>query len=257
MFRRISVKALASATAVRCYTPPADLAKLYDSNFDKEAFPTNIVPSDSVLFAKFLYKAAEPKKNFDAILKDFNTIAAAVPNLPVFWERTCRVEELKEFKGLSAPTVFTLQWMQSNGMLDLLPDVAEVYEAYVNAQTKRVSVKIYVAPGKAGDKTVVDAAKKAAEEAVKANKEFAGLTPNYKILVDRTIVDGFSLDVQGVFINKARWAASATATGATAETDFTTPPRRQPEETVFGGQYSDRSASQVPRLPCPLRRRGG
>ncbi|KAK7202314.1 ATP synthase delta (OSCP) subunit [Novymonas esmeraldas] len=224
MFRRLSV-CVPAVAAARFYTPSEELKKLYASDFERAQFPANIVPSDSVTFAKFLYKAAEPKSSFDAILKDFQTIAAAVPKLPVFWERTVVVGEVKEFKSLSAPTTFTLEWMQSNGMLDLLPDVAEVYETYVNAKTKRVAAKIYVAPGKEQDRALVDKAKKVAEQVLKENKELAGYTLVPKVLVDRAIVDGFALDVQGTFVNEA--VGRQKETQAAGEADYTTipPPR--------------------------------
>lgn len=223
MFRRIADHGSAAvATAIRCYTPSEQLKKLYASDFDKAEFPTNIVPSDSVLFAKFLYKAAESNNNFESISKDLSTIAAAVPQLPVFWERTCRVAEIKEFKGLSEPTTFTLEWMQSNGMLDLLPDVAEVYEAYANAKMKRVVAKVYVASGKTGDRATIDQAKQVAEKAAKESKELAGLKVTYKVVVDRAIVSGFAVDMQGIFLNHAVGRQSEAR--AVDETDFTAIP---------------------------------
>lgn len=48
--------------------------------------------------------------------------------------------------------------MESNGMLDLLPDVAQVYETYVNAQLKRAMAKIYVAPDAVDDDETINAA---------------------------------------------------------------------------------------------------
>ncbi|CBZ26538.1 conserved hypothetical protein [Leishmania mexicana MHOM/GT/2001/U1103] len=224
MFRRLSV-CVPFVTTARFYTPSEELKKLYASDFERAQFPVNIVPSDSVTFAKFLYKAVEPKGNFDAILKDFQTIAAAIPKLPVFWQRTVVVSEVKEFKSLSAPTTFTLEWMQSNGMLDLLPDVAEVYETYVNAKTKRVTAKIYVAPGKEQDRALVEKAKGVAEQVVKDNKQFVGYTLVPKVMVDRSIVEGFAVDVQGSYVNEA--VGREKEMQASGEVDYTTipPPR--------------------------------
>lgn len=48
--------------------------------------------------------------------------------------------------------------MESNGMLDLLPDVAQVYETYVNAQLKRAMAKIYVAPDAINNKETINEA---------------------------------------------------------------------------------------------------
>lgn len=230
MLRRFTVKLpVLAVAAARFYTPSEGLKKLYASDFDKAEFPASIVPSDSVLFAKFLYKAAEPQNSFDAILKDFQTIATAVPSLPVFWERTCRVDDIKEFKGLSEPTTFTLEWMQSNGMLDLLPEVAEAFETYANAKLKRAMVKIYVGPGKTGDTATIDKAKKIADELVKSNASFAGFQVSYKVLVDRSIVEGFAVDLQGNYVNEAKGRQVQTAT---AEVDYTAVPvQRLPRTT--------------------------
>lgn len=220
MFRRLAVNQAVVAAAARFYTPPADLQKLYASDFDKQKFPVNIVPSDSVLFAQFLFKAAEPKGNFDVIVKDLAAIAAAVPKLPVFWERTCNVHEVKEFKSLSAPVIFTLAWMQNNGMLELLPDVAQVYEAYANAQLKRVAAKVYVAPGEEGNAKNIEAARKVADEVIKGNPALKGFTLTTKVIVDRSIVSGFAVDVQGTFINHAE--GRVIQTHVADESDYTT-----------------------------------
>ncbi|KAG5464532.1 hypothetical protein LSCM1_00722 [Leishmania martiniquensis] len=229
MFRRLCV-CVPSFAAARFYTPSEELKKLYASDFERAEFPVHIVPSDAVTFAKFLYKAAEPKSSFDAILKDFQTITAAVPKLPVFWERTIVVSEVKEFKSLSAPTTFTLEWMQSNGMLDLLPDVAEVYQTYVNAKMKRVTAKIYVGPDKEQDRALVDRAKRVAEQVVQEMKELAGYTLVPKVIVDRSIVEGFAVDVQGRYVNEALGRLKETQ--ASGEADYTNiPPPRLPNTT--------------------------
>ncbi|KAG8346759.1 putative ATP synthase delta (OSCP) subunit [Trypanosoma vivax] len=199
MFRRVSISALAAA-AVRFYTPSEGLKKLYASDFEKAKFPLNVVPSDSVLFAKFLYKAAEEKGNFDIILKDFEKIASASSKLPIFWERTAVIENMAEFKQLSEPTFFTLVWMQNNGMLDLIKDVAEVYETYVNAQQKKAVARIFVAPGCEGCPAE---AKQVAEELHKGMKELSGYTLALKTVVDRTIVKGFAVELAGQYVNRA------------------------------------------------------
>ncbi|KAF5226301.1 hypothetical protein ECC02_000424 [Trypanosoma cruzi] len=227
MFRRLSTSALAAA-AVRFYTPSESLKKLYTSDFDKTEFPLSIVPSDSVLFAKFLYKAAEPNNSFDAILKDFQTIAAASSSLPIFWERTAVVEDVAEFKKLSEPMFFTLVWMQKNGMLDLIPEVSEIYETYVNAKMKRIVAKIYVAPGKEGD---VGEAKRVAQELHKEAKELAGHTLVFKTVVDRSIVTGFAVELAGQYVNRAEGHKSHAP--AADEADYTTIPAPRLPKTVW------------------------
>lgn len=209
-----------SAAYLRYYTPSEELKKLYTSDFDKSGFPCDMVPSDSVLFAKFLYKAADSKKSYDVVLGDFKKIAAAVPKLPVFWERTCKIDEIKEFKELSEPVLFTLQWMQSNGMLDQLVDVAEVYETYVNAKLNRVNVKIYVGEDRSAE--TLNRAKMVADGLIRSNKALDGFAPVYKVTVDRSITEGFLLDVQGMFHNEAKGAQVAAA--AAGEADYLTIP---------------------------------
>lgn len=229
MFRRIAVNLPAlAASCGRFYTPSEEMKKLYASDFDKASFPCNIVPSDSVLFAKFLYQAGEAKNAHDAIAKDFQSIVSAIPSLPVFWERTASIDDIQQFRNLSEPTTFTLQWMKANGMLDLLADVAEVYETYFNAKMKRVVAKIYVGPGKTEEKSTIEKAQKVADEIAKEHKEFSGFKVVYKVIVDRTIVDGFAVDLQGVYVNEA--TGRKTAARAADEADYTTiPPPHVPK----------------------------
>ncbi|ESL06441.1 hypothetical protein TRSC58_05886 [Trypanosoma rangeli SC58] len=226
MFRRFSASALAVAAA-RFYTPSEGLKKLYTSDFDTAAFPLNIVPGDSVLFAKFLYKAAEPTGNFDVILKDFQTIATASSKFPIFWERTTIIEDVAEFKNLSEPTFFTLVWMQNNGMLDLIPEVAEVFETYVNAKQNKAVAKIYVAPGKESD---VAEAKRVAQELHKEAKELAGHTLVFKTVVDRSIVTGFAVELAGQYVNRAEGHKQHTTVD---EADYTTVPPPRLSKTVW------------------------
>lgn len=186
----------------RYYTPSERLKELYMSDFDKSQFPCDLVLSDAVLFAKFLYKAAESDNSmFDIILGDFRTIALSGPKLPVFWERTCKVSEIPEFSGLSEPVVFTLEWMQDNGMLDQLGDVADAFETYVNAKLNRVAVKIYT--GADCSEKTLERAKEVAKELIRSKEDLNGFEPVYKVLLDSSVVDGFLLDIQGIFHNEA------------------------------------------------------
>lgn len=230
MLRRVTASLTTVATAaiaVRFYTPSASLKKLYSSEFDKEQYPASIVPSDSVLFAKFLYKAAEQNNSFEAVLNDFRTIAAAVPTLPVFWERTAKIESVKEFAKLSEPTMFTMLWMQSNGMLDMLADVAEIYETYVNAKLKRAVAKIYVAPGKSEDTATVERARAVAQQLLKDNKTLAGYTLMFKVIVDRSFVDGFAVDLNGSYVSEAV-GRQAEVRGSDEANYINVPPLRVP-----------------------------
>ncbi|KEG14276.1 hypothetical protein DQ04_00541080 [Trypanosoma grayi] len=227
MFRRISASTL-SVTAARFYTPSEELKKLYDSDFDKSRFPLNIVPSDSVLFAKFLYKAAEQKGNFDAILKDFQTVAAASVKLPIFWERTAIIDNIAEFKQVSEPMFFTLVWMQTNGMLDLIPDVAEVYETYVNAKQKKAVAKIYVAPGKESE---VSEARQVAQQLHKGLKELADHSLTFKTVVDRSIVTGFAVELAGQYVNRAE--GQKRQVSGSDEADYTNIPAPKHVKTVW------------------------
>nr|CCC93917.1 conserved hypothetical protein [Trypanosoma congolense IL3000] len=227
MFRRISSSSIAVAVA-RFYTPPEGLKKLYASAFENAEYPLNIVPSDSVLFAKFLYKAAEEKDNFDTILSDFQKIAVASAKLPVFWERTAVIEKIPEFKQLSDPTFFTLVWMQNNGMLDLIQEVAEVYETYVNARQKKAVAKVFVP---LGGENNVEEAKRVAEEVHKGLKELAGHTLVLKTVVDRTIVKGFAVELAGHYVNRAEGHKKQVS--LSDEVDYTNIPTPKPQRTLW------------------------
>lgn len=231
MLRRITLSSgLRAATAVRCYTPPEDLKKLYGSKFEDGAFPLNIVPGDSTMFAKFLYKSAEPKSAFDVILKDFDAIATASTKLPVFWERTANIESMPEFKSLSPATTFTLVWMENNGMLDLIPSVRDAFETYVNAQRKKAVVKIFVADAK--DTKAVSEAKKVAEELHKSTKDLNGFTLEFKTLVDNTFVSGFAVELAGQFVNQAK-GVETNAAKSSDDVDYTNVPAPKISKTVW------------------------
>lgn len=239
MFRRIFTPVVARSLSLgatarlpvarRWYTPSEELTQLYTSNFETSSFPCDMVPSDAVLFAKFLYKAAEKSEAYDTLLGDFRKIAAVIPSLPVFWERTCKIDDISEFNNLSEPVVFTLQWMQSNGMLDQLADVAEVYETYVNAKMKRVTVKIYVGEDRSPE--ALDRAKDVADTLIQSNTHLQGFSPVYKIIVDRSIVKGFSLDVQGMYHNEAE--GKQVDTGVAGEADYLFLPTPQLPKTTW------------------------
>jgi len=227
MFRRVGLVATRVAGA-RFYSPPEDLKKLYSSDFEAAAFPVGIVPSDSTLFAKFLYKAAEPKNAYDAILKDFETISAASTKLPVFWERTAVIDGMAEFKNLSAPTYFTLVWMQNNGMLELIPSVREAFETYVNAQRKKAVAKIYVNDAK----DVSAEAKKVATELHKSIAELNGFSLELKTVIDKSIVSGFAVEIAGRYVNQAK-GAEASAKVASDDVDYTNVPVPKVSKTVW------------------------
>lgn len=229
MFRRAGV-VVSRVAGARLFTPSEDLKKLYASDFDSQTFPINIVPSDSTLFAKFLYKAAEPKNGFDAILKDFETIAAAAPKLPVFWERTANIENMPEFKNLSAPTFFTLIWMQNNGMLEFLPAVRDAFETFVNAQRKKAVAKLFVADTK--DAAAVADAKKVATELHKSLKELTGFTLELVTVVDKSIVSGFAVELAGQYVNQAK-GAEASARIASDDVDYTNVPVPKVVKTIW------------------------
>ena len=65
---------VATTAAARCYTAPPEAVKLYQSTFTAGPFPVDFVSSDTVVYAQFLYKLAEPSKSFDTYLKDFDTL---------------------------------------------------------------------------------------------------------------------------------------------------------------------------------------
>lgn len=231
--RRFSANVLRVCAAARMYSPPAELKQIFESDLENQKYPTDIVPSDSTLFAKFLYKAAEPKGNFDAILKDFESIQSSIPKLPILWERTIEPDQVPEFKNLSAPTLFTLMWMKDNGMLELLPAVRDAFETYVNAQRKKVVAKIYV--GSEKDTASINEAKKVAQETHKSESRFASTALDYKVIVDKEIISGFSVDVAGAFVNNAKGAADASAStsAASADIDYTNLPVAKFNKTIW------------------------
>jgi len=228
--------ALSALVVRRTYTPPAAMKELYQSDFERQAFPTDIVPSDSTLFAKFLYKAAEKTGNFDAITGDFGAINAAAKKLPIFWERTAVIDDVKEFASLSAPTLFVLNWMRANGMLENLAEVQAAFETYVNAKAKKVVAKIYVAPGEEKNATTVNAAKEAAQKLQKQSASIATFSMDYRVAADSTIKSGFSVDVNGAFVSTAKGQDAMEGAGGDAaakEVDYTAVPAAKYPKTKW------------------------
>lgn len=218
MFRRVACASIAPAGAVRfaAYQPPQDLQALYDTNFENAKFPVDLIPSDTNLFAQFLYKAAEPKGNFDAILADIKTVQSA--KLPVFWERTLEVQDIKELAGVNPATKFTMVWMQKNGLLGSFGEVANSYQTLVNAQKKKHVVKIYVGDAKADTKQAQADAKQ-----LQAGTPFEGFSLSFETVVDNTIVSGYNVEACGRFLNKATGAA-ASGSAAAGTQDYTAVP---------------------------------
>jgi hypothetical protein len=215
--------------AVRYYTPPEDLKKLYASDFDNQAYPVNVVGSDATLFAKFLYKAVEEKKGFDSILKDFDTIASA--KLPIFWERASNLDTMAEFKTLSPPTTFVLNWMQQNAMLDQISVVRATFETYVNALRKKAVARIYVGDEK--NAAAIAEGKKVAAELLKGTKELEGFTLETVTVVDSTFVSGFSVELAGQFVNQGQGAQVANAVKKDDDVDYTNAPAAKVCKTVW------------------------
>lgn len=229
MMRRLGSCVARSAAAARCYTPPEDMKKLYNSDYDSQAFPINIIGADSNIFAKFLYKAAEGNKSFDVVLKDFQTIATA--KLPVFWERAASIDQIAEFKGLSPATIFTLHWMQQNSMLDQLSSVRSCFESYVNAQRKKAVAKVFIKD--AADTASVNEGKKIAAEMHKDNKEISAFALEFEVLVDSTITSGFCVELAGSYVNQAKGIPAAGSINSAVDIDFTNIPNAKSIKTTW------------------------
>ena len=229
-FQAISAVAL---TSKRHFTPTEELKKIYSSDFESNKYPVDITASDAATFAKFLFTAAQQKNNLDAVQNDFATIAAASKKLEVFWERSVKVNQVAEFKGLNPATQFTLSWMQSNQMLELIPAVEEIYTILNNAQKKKVIATIHL-PGPADKFAKEAAAAKAEATKLHSAERFKGTTLEFKFKVDREFVSGFTVDVQGAFASTAQGAEAAASESASKEVDYTAVPMRKPLATTFG-----------------------
>lgn len=240
MLRRFTSKAQFTASSVfsvsgalRCYTPPADIAKLYSSEFDRGGFPVDIVPSDSALFAKFLYKAAEASGgNFDAIIKDFKSIEVATKKLPVFWQLSVQLETVPEFKALQPSVLFTLHWMQSNGMLDLIGNVEEVFATYANAKQKKVVAKVFVNPSALNDGALLAKAKEVAVKLQAKNESLKSFTLVVQAIADPDVKSGFTVDVAGAYQNEAVGDV-ADKSAVAREVDYTLVPQGKITQTKW------------------------
>eukprot|EP00672_Neobodo_designis_P024299 CAMPEP_0174851128 /NCGR_PEP_ID=MMETSP1114-20130205/21777_1 /TAXON_ID=312471 /ORGANISM="Neobodo designis, Strain CCAP 1951/1" /LENGTH=251 /DNA_ID=CAMNT_0016085641 /DNA_START=75 /DNA_END=830 /DNA_ORIENTATION=+ len=219
------------ASSKRHLTPAEDLKKLYESDFEKSSFPTAVVPSESSVFAQFLYKAGESKNNFDAILKDFETVDAATKKLPVFWERTVDVETTPEFKSLTPATIFTMKWMQANGMLGDLANVRATFETFVNAKKNRVVAKIYIPGPEKDHAAAVKDAKEAAKKIHAAAQSKASL--DFAIVQDKEFASGWAVECMNKFHSTAKGHHDDSGSAQAADVDYTNLPAHAPIKTVW------------------------
>ena len=233
--RRVCSRAVAMtglASSKRHLTPSEDLKKLYESDFEKASYPAAVVPSESSVFAQFLYKAAESKNSFDAVLKDMENIDAATKKLPVFWERTVDLEQTAEFKNLNPATMFTMKWMQANGMLGDLQAVRATFETFVNAKKNRVVAKIYI-PGPEKDHAA--AVKEAKETAKKIHAASAESKANldFVIVQDKDLASGWSVECVNKFHSTAKGFGEDASNTQAADVDYTNLPAHAPIKTVW------------------------
>jgi hypothetical protein len=244
MFRRVSALVVPSSFCVakRSFTPTPELQKLYEAGtFETAKFPTDIIQTHTAIFAKFLYKAAEPKNTFDAILKDFEHLDSVNAKLPVFWERSANLDNLAELKQVSPTTMFVMNWMQSSGLLEEFEAVKSQYVNLVNAQKKKVVATIYVAAGK--QKEAEKAAKEQAKTMQQNNKATASLALDYKFIVDTQYASGFSIDVAGAYFTNAQGFTTADAAGATMDVDYTAVPAHK----VLATKWDDNIETEMLR----------
>jgi F0F1-type ATP synthase delta subunit len=234
--RRVCSRALAAHTAAcaqRFLTPAEDLKKLYESDFEKSTYPAPYLPNDASVFAQFLYKAGEQKNSLDAIQKDFGTIEAASKKLPVFWERTVDVEKTPEFKGLNPATLFTLRWMQANGVLGELPSVKDTFETFINAKANRVVAKIYLAGPEKDHAAAVKEAKETAKKMQQASPKYAKSTLEFQTVVDPDFESGYAVELGDKYTMAAKGRGEETGSVKKADTDYTNLPAHTPSKTVW------------------------
>ena len=231
--RRVSARVFATcaAGAVRHLTPSEELKKLYESDFDKQKFPADVVPSQTSIFAQFLYKAAEPKNGQDAILKDLEAIAKASKTLPVFWERTIDVEKQAEFKGFQPATIFTLKWMQANGMLGELSTVRATFETFCNAKNGRIVAKVYL-PGPEKDHAA--AVKEAKEIAAKIQASAGNKNKlEFNFVEESDFASGYAVEVCDQYYSTAKGKYEKSEKASAADVDYTNLPAHTPIKTKW------------------------
>eukprot|EP00759_Apiculatamorpha_spiralis_P028188 PhF_6_TR30714/c0_g1_i1/m.45195 len=236
--RRIATTSrVITAAAIRCYTPPAECAKLFETNYSAGPFPVEFVPSDVVGYAQFIYKLAESNKKFDAYMKDFDTLKAA--KLPVFWERSTDVTSFADVtKIVSADFVFLLRWMQVEGNLEKLDTVRGFYETLLNAQKKKLVVLVYANQAGSTDSKVQSEAKALVQEAIKTNPLLKGkdaFALDFKFVVDASVPGkGFYAEFGGVTLSTIQQIRSDDVSTSAGEIDYTNViPIKQVLKTVW------------------------
>lgn len=234
MLRRLCTRPLSRVATVaatkRHFTD--DIKKLYESDFDKGTFPVEVVAGDGLLFAKFLFRAAEQKNSFDAIIKDFDTVTATAKKLGVFWERTVDVTQVAELKSCNPATLFTMRWMQTNALLEEWGLVQNIFLSYANARNKKLVAVISIA---GSEKDCADDVKAAKEYGKTLQKQLdatrAAFSLEFVIRKDPTFVSGWSVDVAGLYHSTAKGAEVKAA--SEEDVDYTNVPAVKHSKTTW------------------------
>lgn len=210
------------------------LVKVYESNFEADKYPEEIVAGEHVVFSKLLFKFAQAEKAEDKYVTDLTTgLAAAKAKAGAFWaDKDIGTDDA--FKGLSDGVRFTLAWMQKSQLLDKIDSVTDIYKLYVASSRKTLmaSVTLY-GPDKGKNST---AAKDAATKLMDA---YFSEKKGWKLNIDETnlggSINGFRVNVGGMTFEDtaAIKAAAAAATSSADLTECTTVPVAKFQPTVW------------------------
>jgi len=232
----------------RCVAKPAwvkdSLVKVYESNFETEVYPEEVVAGEHVTFAKLLFKFGQVEKAEDKYVTDLTTnFAAAKAKAGAFWNDK-DIGTDAAFAGLSDGVRFTLAWMQKSQQLEKLESVTDIFKLYVASSRKSIeaSVTLY-GPDKAKNSAAAkDAATKLMEVYFTSKK---GWKLNIVEVNSGGSINGFRVNVGGMTFEDVDAIKAASAAGAEADlTECTTVPVAKFRATVWPDNIESEVLSQ-------------
>jgi hypothetical protein len=174
-----------------------------------------------------LYKFAELADggDFELYIQDFQKLSQIAAEVGPFWIEQDVLND-PTFSALSPGFRFALGWMQSERMLDSVQHVKTSYQELVDAMSKQIRATVTVPWDPSSNPSELERIEAEAKELYSARNP--GATPKYifQVEVNPSLKDGYTFEIDNLFVNKsaAAIAASASAAGKDQAKDWTALP---------------------------------
>eukprot|EP00906_Rhabdomonas_costata_P015936 RCo022840 len=216
-----------SFSSSRFAAPAAKYLEIYSGDFETQSYPVQLLGGTHTSFAKMLYKFAEQAEggNFDVYIEDFQKLSKIAADVGPFWIEQDVLND-PAFSALSPGFRFALGWMQSERMLDSLQNVKSSYQELVDALAKQIRATITVPWDPSSNRSEIERIEAEAKELYSARNPGTAPKVIFQIEVNPSLKDGYTFEIDNLFVNKsaAAIAASASAAGKDQIKDWTALP---------------------------------